>query len=130
MEVGAHSMTHVEMLDLSEERLYQEVNESRRLLVEALGTAVEGFCYPYGRSDQATVRAVRDEGYDYACGVHRLTDKDVHNLPRIPVSDEDGALRFAAKLRVYSRFEKFRAIVHPYYTRLKTVRARSEPKLS
>jgi hypothetical protein len=46
------------------------------------------------------------------------------------VSDEDGALRFAAKLRVYSRFEKFRAIVHPYYTRLKTVRARSEPKLS
>jgi hypothetical protein len=62
--------------------------------------------------------------------VHRLTDKDVHNLPRIPVSDEDGALRFAAKLRVYSQFEKFRAVVHPYYTRLKTVRAASELTLS
>ena len=130
MEVGAHSMTHIELIDLFEEQIYHEVSESRRLLVEALGTAVEGFCYPYGRSDQATVRAVRDAGYDYACGVHRLTDKDVHNLPRIPVSDEDGALRFAAKLRVYSRFEKFRAVVHPYYTRLKTARAANEPKLS
>ena len=128
MEVGAHSMTHVELIDLSEERLYQEVNESRCLLVEALGPAVEGFCYPYGKSDQATVRAVRDAGYDYACGVHRLTDEDVHNLPRIPVSYRDGALRFAAKLRTYSQYEKFRAVVHPYYARLKTARAAREPQ--
>jgi peptidoglycan/xylan/chitin deacetylase (PgdA/CDA1 family) len=130
MEVGAHSVTHVELIDLSQERLYQEVNESRRLLVEALGTAVEGFCYPYGRSDQAAVRAVRDAGYDYACGVHKLTDEDVHNLPRIPVSYDDGALRFAAKLRLYSRYEMFRAVVHPPYSRLKRIRAASEPKLS
>src|SRR5215212_4377673 len=99
MEVGAHSVTHAEMINLLEERLHQEVNESRRLLGEVLGSVVEGFCYPYGRSDEATVRAVRDAGYDYACGVHRLTDKDVHNLPRIPVSDKDGPLRFVAKLR-------------------------------
>jgi len=119
MEVGAHSMTHAKLLDLSEEQVHQEVSKSGRLLAEVLGSVVEGFCYPYGSSDDATVRAVRDAGYTYACGVHISTDDDVHNLPRLPISDRDGLLRFAAKLRAYPQYHRFSATVHPYYAGLK-----------
>jgi peptidoglycan/xylan/chitin deacetylase (PgdA/CDA1 family) len=126
MEVGAHSMTHSELLDLSKQQLHQEVNESRRLLSEAIASEIDGFCYPYGWSDDSTVRAVQDAGYTYACGVHTPTDEDVHNLPRIPLSDKDSLLRFAAKLRAYSHYERFRAIVYPHYARLKSARAARE----
>jgi peptidoglycan/xylan/chitin deacetylase (PgdA/CDA1 family) len=122
MEVGAHSMTHTELLDLPTERLHQEVNESRRVLGKVLGSVVEGFAYPYGRSDDATVQAVRRAGYTYACGVHTPTDEDVHNLPRVPMSDKDGLLRFAAKLRAYPQYEKrVRTVAYPHYARLRSL---------
>jgi peptidoglycan/xylan/chitin deacetylase (PgdA/CDA1 family) len=126
MEVGAHSMSHAELLDLSKKQLQREVYESGRLLAEALGSKVEGFCYPYGWMDDSTVKAVRDAGYTYACGVHTPTDRDVYNLPRIPMSDTDGPLRFAVKLKAYSQYEKFRSVAYPHYARLKRARAARE----
>src|SRR5918997_2390157 len=45
MEVGSHSMTHARLSGAKPELLEREVGDSRRVLSEVLGRAVEGFCY-------------------------------------------------------------------------------------
>lgn len=106
MEVGSHSMTHPRLAGLEPDLLHREVNESRRILGEVLGEVVEGFCYPYGSSDDAAVRAVREAGYAYACAWWTHGRWSAHDLPRIPVSERDGPLRFMAKLSIYPRYSR------------------------
>jgi len=110
MEVGAHTMSHAWLAGLDPERLEEEVGGSRQVLSELLGEAVEGFCYPYGSLDAAAVEAVRRAQYTYACAVDQRVGKNVYDLPRIPVTEEDYSLRLAVKFRIfpqYSRIARF-----------------------
>lgn len=104
MEIGSHSMTHPRLAGLDPGSLDREVGESRRILNELLDQPVEGFCYPYGNLDGATVQAVRRAGYAYACAVHEEDRWDEYTLPRIPVSQRDSLPRFAAKLSIYWQY--------------------------
>ena len=104
MEVGSHSLTHARLSGAEPESLDKEVGDSRRVLGEVLGEAVEGFCYPYGSLDAAAVRAARRAGYAYACGWRTLVERSAYDWPRIPISDRDGFLRFAAKLWIYPQY--------------------------
>ena len=106
MEVGSHSMTHLMLPGLEPELLEREVNDSRRVLSEALGETVEGFSYPYGILDSATVQAVRQAGYAYACSVKGQVERSAYDLPRIPILEKDHILRFKLKLRVYKLYSK------------------------
>jgi peptidoglycan/xylan/chitin deacetylase (PgdA/CDA1 family) len=106
MEVGAHSMTHARLLDLEPKRLNQEVSGSRQVLSEILGEAVEGFCYPYGSLDRVAIKAARWAGYTYACSWKVHFEHSFYDLPRIPVSEKDNLLRFAAKLGIYSQYAR------------------------
>src|SRR5829696_1449334 len=109
MEVGSHSMTHVLLSGLEPELLDREVNDSRRVLSEALGETVEGFSYPYGILDGAAVRAVQRAGYAYGCSVKGQVERSAYDLPRIPISEKDHLLRFKAKLRVYKLYSKIKS---------------------
>jgi peptidoglycan/xylan/chitin deacetylase (PgdA/CDA1 family) len=104
MEVGSHGMTHTNLLDVEPELLSREVRGSRHMLSEMFGEEVEGFCYPYGCYDGAAVRAAREAGYAYACGWRTYVEYATYDLPRIPVSERDGLLRLAAKLRFYPQY--------------------------
>jgi peptidoglycan/xylan/chitin deacetylase (PgdA/CDA1 family) len=104
MEVGSHSLTHARLSGAEPELLNKEVGESRRVLGEILDEAVEGFCYPYGSLDGAAVRAARQAGYAYACGWRALVERSPYDWPRMPMSNRDGFLRFATKLRIYSQY--------------------------
>ena len=106
MEVGSHSLTHADLLDLGPELLSQEVGGSRRILSEILGEEVEGLCYPYGSVDRAAVEAVRQAGYAYACGWRTPlgSGNQPYNLPRIFISEKDNSLRMAVKLKVYPQY--------------------------
>ena len=107
MEVGSHTMTHVMLCGLDSELLEREVNDSGRVLSEALGETVKGFSYPYGILDNAVVQAVKRE-YAYACSVKVQAERSAYTLPRIPVSEKDHLLRFKAKLKVYRLYSKIR----------------------
>lgn len=111
MEVGSHSMTHARLSGADPELLEWEVSESRRVLSEALGRAVAGFCYPYGSLDSAAMQAAPRAGYSYACGTNILVGRSVHALPRIPVSERDNLPRFATKLRVYRQYSAIKRIL-------------------
>lgn len=129
MEVGSHTMTHPSLDGLDPESLEQEVNESRRVLAEVLGVAVEGFCYPYGRLNGAAVRAVRGARYSYACSVGKQVEGSSYDLLRIPVmGDEDGRFGFAAKLRFFSRARSAKRGVYARCSKVSRALRRSPTK--
>ena len=111
IEIGSHSMTHPKLPEVEPERLEREVNDSRRVLSEALDEAIEGFCYPYGSVDLAALQSVRRAGYAYACAWNRPVEGGVYDLPRIPVSNRDSSLRFATKIRVYPQYCRVKRLI-------------------
>jgi peptidoglycan/xylan/chitin deacetylase (PgdA/CDA1 family) len=96
VEVGAHTMTHPVLSELSVNSQYVEIAESKRKLEEVLGQAVTSFSYPFGgQSDYnaATMKLVKKVGFSCACsnfpGYVRW-GSDPYQLPRYLVRDWDG----------------------------------------
>lgn len=97
MEIGCHGSTHRPLVGLDEQTLDLEVVRSREALEQVIQRPVHGFCYPYGRYDHASVRAVRESGYRYATGVQHVPDSDRWTIPRSYVGERDTARRLRAK---------------------------------
>ena len=102
MEVGSHTITHPRLSGLDEEALVHEVDQSRQMLTELVGTSIDGLCYPYGNLDGRAVRAVRRAGYAYAVGTKRSISYGVYDWPRVYVGEKDSPLRLGMKLRANS----------------------------
>ena len=95
VEIGAHSHTHRELDTLPRAEAAWEVEHSRSRLQDELGQAVRTFAYPYGYSTAHVRAAVRDAGYEAACGVRNAyshAGEDTFALSRILVErDLDAA---------------------------------------
>lgn len=59
LDIGSHSITHRNLLRLPLEVAQREVEDSKHMLEDKLGTAVESFCYPQAKWNQALERVVR-----------------------------------------------------------------------
>jgi peptidoglycan-N-acetylglucosamine deacetylase len=68
-EIGAHTLTHPVLTDISPERAREEIAGSRTWLMDALGADVTSFCYPKGYANPALQTLVRESGYRAARGV-------------------------------------------------------------
>jgi peptidoglycan-N-acetylglucosamine deacetylase len=62
-EIGAHGFSHKLLWRLSTEELAKEIGPCRPILEDILGAEVRMFCYPKGRYDANTVRALKQAGY-------------------------------------------------------------------
>lgn len=131
VEIGAHSHTHRELDTLSRAEAAWEVTHSRSRLQDELGRPVRTFAYPYGYSNAHVRAAVRDAGYDAACGVRNAyshASEDLLALSRILVErdlDADGLARLVTE-RVAStgwRGEKVTTRAWRAYRRVKVLRA-------
>jgi peptidoglycan/xylan/chitin deacetylase (PgdA/CDA1 family) len=69
VQIGSHTVTHPILTRVSDERLLNELVDSRSRLQAMLGRAVDLFCYPNGDHDQRVSRAVRAAGYKCAVTV-------------------------------------------------------------
>jgi len=98
MEIGSHSLSHVQLPGIVDSRLADEVARSRQILAEVIGRPVPGFCYPYGGVGEREIQAVRAAGYDYACAVHASPLAGRHALPRTFIGDRDTSARLIAKV--------------------------------
>jgi peptidoglycan/xylan/chitin deacetylase (PgdA/CDA1 family) len=98
MEIGSHSLSHVQLPRLGDSDLADEVDRSRQILTEITGRAVTGFCYPYGGVGEREIRAVCAAGYDYACAVHTSALAGRHAVPRTFIGDRDTSARLFAKV--------------------------------
>jgi peptidoglycan/xylan/chitin deacetylase (PgdA/CDA1 family)/glycosyltransferase involved in cell wall biosynthesis len=93
VEIGAHTVSHPALPDLSRERQWQEVQGSKARLEEILGSAVTSFAPPYGAQSADTVAIVREAGFHRACSTVPgpvQPGADCFQLRRVQVDDWDG----------------------------------------
>jgi len=102
MEIGAHSVSHLDLTTLSPERLAHEVVDAKSQLERWTRTPVRTFAYPAGQFNANVEAVVRRAGYDSAAGTQagRLDAAtiDPFALPRYRVLRGGGTAFFALVL--------------------------------
>jgi peptidoglycan/xylan/chitin deacetylase (PgdA/CDA1 family) len=96
VELGAHSVTHPRLDELSLSEMESEVCDSKRQLEQLLGRRVETFAYPHGAYDRRVREAVMAAGFQSAAAVknglsHR--EDDPYALARVTVMATTSARR-------------------------------------
>lgn len=70
IEIGAHTVTHPSLANLSPPEQSFEISESRKALERLTGRDVRSFAFPYGKKqhfNSASIQAVRAAGYHCSC---------------------------------------------------------------
>ncbi len=104
-EVGSHTLSHARLPDLDGEALREELWESRRLIVERLGSC-DTLAYPFGVWSPEIADAARECGYRFAFSLPTESGQrsaTPHSIPRINVDYRDGERRFGAKLSPFGK---------------------------
>jgi peptidoglycan/xylan/chitin deacetylase (PgdA/CDA1 family) len=104
---GSHTVTHPQLRELSRTAINEELADSKKMIEENLGCAVDSFAYPYAfpQADTEFTKMLRDSlrRAGYQNGVCTIVGRANRRseplfLERLPVNScDDGAL-FAAKL--------------------------------
>lgn len=105
MDIGSHTVDHLELPSLDEASRMQQLRTSRSTLEKLLGHPVRWFCYPAGRNDAASAASVAKAGYllGYTTeGGSVLTADALTQLPRVRVSGGQSLDSFAASVRAAS----------------------------
>lgn len=63
MEIGAHTISHRNLIELSQAQVRHELVDGKNILEHRLGAQVDMFCYPNGRYNAAVIRQVQEAGY-------------------------------------------------------------------
>jgi len=79
-EIGAHTMSHVRLPDLPQLEAAREIQESKTVLEQALGTTIVSFAYPFGSIDESSKQHVREAGFAFGVatdtgGIHIEDDR-------------------------------------------------------
>ncbi len=101
MEIGSHTINHLDMSTLSTAQLDSELQESRAVLEQLTGQSVVSFCYPSGSYGDSAREAVVRAGYTTAVttayGIASQSDNPF-TLSRIRISLGDNGKALEAKL--------------------------------
>lgn len=97
VQIGAHTLTHPSLKQLSENEAGDEIERSRRILKEKLGVEIEHFAYPFGGTgncDQREFRLVRELKFKTAvttrfCNIFPAHKEHPESLPRKSLSIHD-----------------------------------------
>jgi peptidoglycan/xylan/chitin deacetylase (PgdA/CDA1 family) len=107
-EIGSHTATHRDLTETNPAEAKFEIEDSKRMLEDRLGGAIDFFAYPYGRYSEDTRELVRQAGYRAACAtapgfVDR--NQDDFCLTRVEVAGGDSLRAFAHKVAFgFNRF--------------------------
>jgi peptidoglycan/xylan/chitin deacetylase (PgdA/CDA1 family) len=87
VEIGAHTLTHRSLLQLTENEAGDEIEQSRRILKQKLGVEIEHFAYPFGNCGQREFRLVRELKFKTAvttrwCNIFPVHKEHLSSLPR------------------------------------------------
>ena len=104
IEIGSHTLTHINMRTLPADDKRRELAESRHLLQAQTGQAVASFAYPFGIYGGEDVALAREAGYTTAVttidGIDARTPRpDPLQMKRIKVSGKDNMLAFVMRMR-------------------------------
>ena len=93
VEIGAHSVHHLDLAAAGRTERFQEVFECRTSLERVIGRPVELFAYPYGSVSPQAVEMTAAAGYVCAvtCEARALRPYErMHRLPRVQVPSVEG----------------------------------------
>lgn len=76
VELGAHTVNHPRLDELSQARARREIVESKRALEAVTGQRIETFAYPHGAYDQRTRVLVSEAGFRSAAAVKNALAHD------------------------------------------------------
>ena len=88
MEIGSHTVNHVFLSNLPDEKLYYELEESRRQLEVIIHKPVTSLSLPGGRGNKRIVEAAQKAGYKTLCTSMYHTnnsDSNLFSLGRVPI---------------------------------------------
>jgi peptidoglycan/xylan/chitin deacetylase (PgdA/CDA1 family) len=66
LDVGSHTINHLRLDSLSEDKAYFELQESKRLIEDKLSVDCDYFCYPNGNYNKQSISLVKSSGYKAA----------------------------------------------------------------
>ena len=115
LRIGCHTMHHSYLPLVSDDRLVEEVIDSKRVIEEQIGQTVQFLSYPVGGYTPKAQAVVRQAGYLAACTTNRASranGADRFALRRIKVTERDRyPLSFLVKLSGY--YDLFRRLKEP-----------------
>jgi peptidoglycan/xylan/chitin deacetylase (PgdA/CDA1 family) len=101
-EIGAHSATHPDLRQCTNDQLEREVLGAKRVLEDRLRKDVESFSYPHGRHNSRVRQEVKRAGYQIGCtsryGVNRPS-RAPFSIHRTEVTGADTLQDFRWKLQ-------------------------------
>lgn len=103
MEIGSHTATHPRLPDLSDERVQDELRDSRLRLQAELHRPVEALAYPYNSVRARIEEAARAAGYRVAVAGVEHGSADLLSLRRTPVNGLTRIEQFTAELAASER---------------------------
>jgi peptidoglycan/xylan/chitin deacetylase (PgdA/CDA1 family) len=99
---GSHTHDHSDLSRASEREAREQMQRSKELIEDRLGTACRHFAYPWSVGSDAADRVARllfDTAALHAWRTNRRGRTDLHRLGRVPILKSDGPLFFRAKVR-------------------------------
>lgn len=93
IDIGAHTLTHPSLAEISLAKQEQEIAGSKRMLEDIVRREVTSFAYPHGSFSRDTIGCVKAAGFESACTSEPmvvLSEADPYQLPRVVVRDWDG----------------------------------------
>ena len=112
MEVGSHTVDHLDLPNVSLEIARDQIVRSRQVLEGIVQKPVTAFCYPYGHETPPLRQLVWQAGYSNATttegGLVR-PDDDPFGLPRVLVARTTHIVRFLQKCLTHLEDRKRRA---------------------
>lgn len=103
IELGSHSMNHVDLTQVDDEERARELGGSKTRLEELFGVPVRTFCYPFGLFAPGDPDCLRALGYEAAMTVEQgISDPgqdDPMRWKRVKVSGKEGLFAFRLRIR-------------------------------
>ena len=119
MSVGSHTISHRNLAELSDDAARAELEDSRRILEDRLGEAIDSIAYPFGipgrHITESTLSVARRAGYTSGTAI---LYRDVRHgddalcIPRIAVKANSLQVlraKIAGNLDVIGRWQEYRA---------------------
>ncbi len=100
-EIGAHTMRHPMLTELSQAEIKEEVLGSKVSIEKLLGEEILSFAYPYGALNQKVYDVICRSGFKFGCGVFSSPPRfgdDWLNIHRLAVGNNMGMAQFLTRL--------------------------------
>jgi peptidoglycan/xylan/chitin deacetylase (PgdA/CDA1 family) len=115
IEIGAHTVSHVDLTKLDYKEALAELSGSRTQLEMIVESAVDVAAYPFGATNDTVIAACRAAGFVGACGTRgRGSWTEPLNLPRQDIGNRQTKLGFYLKRD--DRYERLMKPLAPLIT--------------